>query len=257
MTDKPEHDRDHVTSLARGIAVLEALAGHPRGLTLSETAARTGLSRAGARRFLLTLQALGYVRSQDRRFAATARIVSLANRVSRGLPFHAVAEPAMRGLSAEFGESCSAAVLDGTEIVYVARVPGRRIMTVALEVGSRLPAWCTSMGRVLLAALPDDELDRRLAAIRTIRFTPSTITDRDELRRAILKVRAQGFAVSDEELEQGLRSIAVPVRDGEGHTVAAMNVATVPDRFAVAEMTARILPALRLAAGEIEAQLGS
>lgn len=256
MNERIQRNRDHVASLERGLAVLETLCAHPRGLTLSETAALTGLTRAGARRLLLTLKAIGYVSADRRSFVPSPKIVALANRVSRDLPFRAIAETAMARVSAVLGESCSAAVLDGNDIVYVARVAGERILTVALDVGSRLPAWCTAMGRVLLAGLPDAELDRRIAATRPVRLTPSTLTDHRQIHAAIVKARTEGFAISDEELEQGLRSIAVPVRNADGEVFAAINVATVPARFPVEEMVSRILPLLLQAAAEIERQTG-
>ena len=244
--------RDLVGSLAKGLRVIEALAAAPGGLRLTEVAEASRLTRAGARRLLLTLVAEGYARQEGRQFLLTARLLSLARSWLGESTLWTFAEPIMREVSQTLGESCSAAVLEGEDVVYVARVAGRRIMSVSLTVGARLPAYCTSMGRVLLSDLDDAELARffRKASIRA--NTPKTVTDRHAIACLVAEVRRAGYAVVDEELELGLRSIAVPVRGRTGRIVAAINVSTQTARFSCADLREIILPLLRAAAGKIE-----
>ena len=257
MDDSPDDvagrlSRDHVGSLQRGLAVIEVLAANPSGLTLSEAAEMTGLTRAGARRLLLTLVAEGFATLDGRRFQLSPKLLTLVRTWLQGTTLWSYAEPTMRALAAHLEEACSAAVLSGQDIVYVARVPGRRIVSVALHVGARLPAWCTSMGRVLLAGLSEAELAVFLAGLRMEPLTGKTITDPAALAAEIARCRLQGFSLVDEELEIGLRSIAVPVRDRAGRVLAALNVSTQSARFTPAEMEARILPPLTEAARQIE-----
>ncbi|WP_367717966.1 IclR family transcriptional regulator C-terminal domain-containing protein [Nitratireductor sp. GISD-1A_MAKvit] len=244
--------RDLVGSLQKGLGVLEILADAPDGMTLTEVAKEAGLTRAGARRLLLTLVASGYARQEDRRFILSARLLGLARTWMGGATLWRYAEPIMRRISETLGESCSAAVLEGEEVVYVARVAGRRIVSVALNVGTRLPAFCTSMGRVLLSDLDAAELTRFLAQASISAKTERTLTDRAELAEAVAMAGASGYAIVDQELELGLRSIAVPVRDMGGHIVAALNVSTQSARFTCAEMERTILPLLQAGAREIE-----
>ena len=245
-------ERDLVGSLSRGLAVMEILAANPQGLTLTETAERAGLTRAGARRFLLTLVASGYALQEGRTFRLSTRLITIARAWLGGASLWSFAEPFMREVSTRFGEACSAAVLSGEDVVYVARVPGRHILSVALHVGTRLPAFCTSMGRVLLSDLSQAELDAFLARADIRPLTGRTLTDPDALRAAILAAGADGHALVDEELEPGLRSIAVPVRDRTGRAIAAINVSTQSARLSARTMTADVLPALRDAARQIE-----
>jgi IclR family pca regulon transcriptional regulator len=244
--------RDQVGSLTKGLAVMEILAAHPSGLTLTEMAGEAGLTRAGARRLLLTLVAAGHATQNGRRFQLSSKLLALARTWLQGTPLWTFAEPLMRGLSATFNESCSAAILAGEDVVYVARAPSRAILSVTLHVGTRLPAYCTSMGKILLSGLDDEQLATFLKKAVLKPNTPKTITDPTALREAIEKVRRDGFAVADEELELGLRSIAVPIHDGTGGTVAALNVSTQTARFSVAEMKREILPRLKEAAARIE-----
>jgi IclR family transcriptional regulator, pca regulon regulatory protein len=248
----PAAARDHVGSLAKGLAVMEILAGAPSGLTLSEVGERAGLTRAGARRFLLTLVATGYAVQDGRKFALSPRLISIARSWISGASLWTFAEPFMRQVSKELGESCSAAVLAGHDVVYVARVAGIRIVSVALHVGTRLPAYCTAMGRVLLSGKDDDEVARLLGEAPISARTQHTVTDRRELGAMIARARREGFAVADEELELGLRSIAVPIRDRTGQIVAAINVSTQSARASVEEMEKDFLPLLRQAATRIE-----
>ena len=244
--------RDHVGSLDRGLAVLEVLARHPKGMTLTDMASEVGLTRAGARRFLLTLTVTGYATQSGRLFMLSPRLLSVARTWLQGTSLWSYAEPVMREVSAALDESCSAAVLSGGDVVYVARVPGRRILSVALNVGTRLPAWCTSMGRVLLSDLPTAELAEFLARATIEQRTSKSITDRKELAIEIAKAAERGFAIVDEELEIGLRSIAVPIHERSGKIVAAINVSTQSARFSTRAMEQEILPHLRQAAEAIE-----
>jgi IclR family pca regulon transcriptional regulator len=248
--DKPF--RDHVGSLQRGLSVLEALAARPAGLSMTEVAEATGLTRAGARRLLLTLVAEGYAMLDGRTFRLSPKLLVLAGAWLEGTTLWSYAEPMMRELASQLDEACSAALLSGQDIVYVARVPGRRIVSVALHVGARLPAWCTSMGRVLIAGLPEDQRTAFVAAAALEPLTPRSITDRAALAAEIDRCARQGFSLVDEELEIGLRSIAVPIRDRSERVVAALNVSTQSSRFTPAEMERELLPPLRAATRRIE-----
>jgi IclR family pca regulon transcriptional regulator len=245
--------RDLVGSLQKGLDVMAILAAHPAGMTLTEVAGEAGLTRAGARRFLLTLTASGYAQQDGRRFALTPRLLGRARQWLDGTSLWSFAEPHMRHVAAALKEACSAAVLSEEDVVYVARVPGERIMSVALHVGTRLPAYCTSMGRVLLSGQTEDELRRFLDRAEIRKLTEKTVTDREKLFAIICQASADGYALVDEELEIGLRSIAVPIRDRSGRIVAAVNVSTQSARFTVAAMKREILSLLKHAAGQIEA----
>jgi len=246
---------DYVQSLERGLAVIRAFDAEHRELTLSEVARATGLTRAAARRFLLTLVQLGYVHSGGGRFSLRPRVLELGFAYLSSLSLPEVAQPHMEELVATINESSSISVLDGTEIVYVARVPTRRIMSITLAVGTRLPAYATSMGRVLLAALPDAELEERLDRIDVRPLTKRTVKDRDALRRILEVVGRQGYAVVDQELEEGLRSAAVPIRDASGRVVAALNVSVHASRASMHALRTDFLrPALKAAEG-IEGEL--
>jgi len=249
----PSHDRDRVGALEKGLGVLEILAAHPDGMTLSEMAEATSLTRAGARRFLLTLVASGYALQEGRIFRLSPRLLSVARTWIGGASLWSFATPFMREVSAALNESCSAAVLADLDVVYVARVGSTRILSVALHVGTRLPAWCTSMGRVLAAGLPDEAIDDFARRSRPSALTPKSITDPVRLAAAVRTARSDGHALVDEELEIGLRSIAVPVRDRSGQTVAAINVSTQAARHTADDMRRDMLPVLRRAADRIEA----
>jgi IclR family pca regulon transcriptional regulator len=244
-----------VQSLERGLSVIRAFDGEHRELALSDVARATGLTRAAARRFLLTLVELGYVHFEAGRFSLRPRVLELGFAYLSSLSLPEVAQPHMEALVAKINESSSISVLDDTDVVYVARVPTRRIMSITLAVGARLPAYPTSMGRVLLAALPEPDLEDRLARIDVRPLTPRTVKDRAGLRRVIDQVRKQGYAVVDQELEQGLRSAAVPIHDASGAVVAALNVSVHASRATVAELRARFLPPAREAAASIDAEL--
>lgn len=219
----PQAGDQYVQSLARGLAVIRAFdTDHPL-MTLTEVAARTELTRATARRFLHTLVELGYVRTDGKTFALTAKVLQLGYAYLSGLSLPQLAQPHLEELSLKLGESTSAAVLDGTDIAYIARVTTRRIMNVGITVGTRFPAYATSMGRVLLAALPPAELKAYLATAEIKPLTPRSLGTVPELLAVLEKVRAQGWCLLDQELELGLMSVAAPVHDGP-KVVAAVNV---------------------------------
>ncbi|MDE0255323.1 MAG: helix-turn-helix domain-containing protein, partial [Rhodospirillaceae bacterium] len=232
----PAADRERVRSLARGLAVIQAFGPERPSMTLTEVSAATGMTRAAARRFLLTLEDLGFVASDGKHFSLTPQILRLGYAYLSSMSWWHIAQPFMEQVAHTVQESCSAAVLDGDEIVYVARVPATRIMAVNLSIGTRLPAYCTSLGRVLLAHRPPDWLDGYLARTTLEKRAPRTITDPDRLRAEVDKVRAQGFSMVDEELEPGVRSIAVPLFDRTGACIAALNIGGAAARTPVQRM---------------------
>jgi IclR family transcriptional regulator, pca regulon regulatory protein len=253
--DKPAQSSDFVQSLERGLAVIRAFDAEHRELALSEVARSTGLTRAAARRFLLTLVKLGYVNLSQGRFSLRPRVLELGYAYLSSLSLPEVAMPHMERLVAQVNESCSISVLDDTDVVYVARVPTRRIMSITLAIGTRLPAFVTSMGRVLLAGLPEAELDERLARIELTPLTARTVTDKDALREIIATVRRQGYAATDQELEEGLRSLAVPLRGASGAVTAALNVSVHASRASMAAMRREFLPLALGTAAAIEEDL--
>lgn len=251
------HGRQFVQSLERGLDVIRALSLPGPGRTLSEVARDTGLTRASARRFLLTLEELGYVRSGDRRFALTPRVLELGFAFLSSLTLPQIAQPHLRELVEQVHESSSVSVLDGAEIVYVAREPTQRIMTVLISVGTRFPAHATSMGRVLLAGLDDARLDSFLETVELNALTAATVTDPARLRKELSRVRNQGWALVDQELEDGLRSVAVPIRDPAGEVVAAMNLSTHVSRRTADAIREHLLPPLLDAALRVERDLAA
>jgi IclR family transcriptional regulator, pca regulon regulatory protein len=246
---------DFVQSLDRGLAVIRAFGPDRERLSLSDVANATGLSRAAARRFLLTLVSLGYVRSHGRLFSLRPRVLELGYAYLSGLALPDIAAPHMEELVARLHESSSISVLDGQQIVYVVRVPTKRIMTVAISVGTRLPAAATSMGRVLLADLDAAELDRFLAEVKLDSYTSKTVTDPDELRDILAEVARQGYAIVDQELEEGLRSVAAPIRGATELGTAAINVSAHANRVSMAALRGEILPVLLETAAQIETDL--
>jgi IclR family transcriptional regulator, pca regulon regulatory protein len=244
-------DKEFMTTLAKGLTVLGAFGRQRPTMTLSEAAQVAELSRATARRVLRTLSILGYVEQHGRNFSLSPRILDLGfaylssqNWIDRALPL-------MRELSERLGESCSAAILQGNDIVYVARVPARRIMSATLSVGSRLPALHTALGRVLFGFLDDAEIWRRLKSQRIEAYTPQSIIDLQALFDRIRADREQGFAIVDEELELGLRALAVPVLDRAGQALGAINLSTHSTRTTRNEMRDRFLPELNRIAEQI------
>lgn len=224
-------------------------------LTLSEVARTAGMTRATARRFLLTLADLGYVRFDGRLFRLTPKVLELGYAYLSGLSLPDVAEPHLEQLARRTHESSSVCVLDGRDIVYVARVATSRIMTVDIKIGTRFPAYATSMGRVLLAGLAPQELDDYVANLRICRLTERTVADVDELRAVLDTVREQGWALVDQELEAGLRSLAVPVHDSDGSVIAAANISMHANRVSAERARTEFLPLLRSAVADIERDL--
>lgn len=257
MDPAPAPGDSYVQSFARGLQVIRSFSAEAAQQTLSEVAARSGLTRAGARRILLTLQTLGYVESDGRLFHLTPRILELGFAYLSSQPLWNLAGPDMQALSARVGEPCSAAVLEGSDIVYVLRVPTHKIMSISLGVGSRLPAYCTSMGRMLLAGLPDDEAARRLQASDRQALTRRTATDVDELMARVREARSQGWCLVNQELEEGLISLAAPLTDRSGRTVAALNISGQANRTPASIMQRDMLPALREAAVRISELLAA
>ena len=238
----------YVQSFARGLEVIRSFSASAPLQTLSEVASKTGLTRAGARRILLTLQTLGYVASDGKYFELTPRILDLGFAYLSSQPLWNLATPLLETLAEAVQESCSAGVLDGLDIVYVARVHTHKIMSTNLGVGSRLPAFWTSMGRMLLAGLPDDQLQALMAIRPREAFTRYTLLEDADLLAAIDQVRHQGWALINQELEEGLISMAAPVLNAQGQVVAAINVSGQANRTNPEEMQARILPPLLRAA---------
>jgi len=248
-TEKPSDS--YVQSFARGLSVIRAFNAQHPAQTLTEIAQASGLTRAGARRILLTLAGLGYVQADGRLFRLTPKILDLGFAYLTSMPFWNLAEPIMEALSQSVHESCSISVLDGTEVVYVLRVPARKIMTINLSIGSRLPAYCSSMGRVLLAGLDEAELDRVLRASDLRQRTRRTVTDIDALKTLIAGIRARGWAQNDQELEEGLVSVAAPIRNRSGQVIAAINISGQANRTSAQEMVERFLPPLLEASEKI------
>jgi IclR family transcriptional regulator, pca regulon regulatory protein len=257
MSDTQPRNPDYVQSLERGLAVIRAFDAEHRHLALSDVARVTGLTRAATRRFLLTLVELGYVRLTDGRFSLRPRILELGYAYMSSLSLPEVAQPHMETLVTKVNESSSISVLDDLEVVYVVRVPTRRIMSITLTVGTRLPAFATSMGRVLLAGLTDAELEERLQRIELRPLTARTVDTTDALREILAGVRKQGYAAVDQELEEGLRSLAVPIRNGSGEVVAALNVSVHASRASMAVLRRDFLPHARDTVAAIEADLRS
>lgn len=251
----PPRSGEFVQSLERGLAVIQAFSGDHPDMTLAEVARQTGLTRATARRLLFTLCELGYARSDGKRFSLTPRVLDIGYAYLSSLDLTGIAQPEMEVLVERTHESSSVAVLDGSDIVYVVRVPTKRIMTISLGLGSRLPAYAASMGRVLLAGLPPDELDAYLGSTPLEALTARTITDEARLRQELDTVGRQGWALVDQELEDGIRSIAAPLRDNRGRVVAALNVSSHAGRVNLAVLRDQFLPAVLETAAKINERL--
>jgi IclR family transcriptional regulator, pca regulon regulatory protein len=245
-------DPNFMTSLARGLAVIQAFSQRRHHLTISQVSTTTGLSRAAVRRCLYTLSKLGFAGSDDNRhFFLRPRILALGHSYISSMPLATAAQPVLEHISHLLHESCSIATLDGVEIVYIARANVTRIMSIDLGVGSRLPAFCTSMGRAILANLPPEELESVLARIEFKRYTERTITNPAKLTQALRQIRRDGYSIIDQELEHGLRSMAVPIQNPTGKVVAALNIGAHAQRVSIQEMQTKFLPHLRAAAQEL------
>jgi IclR family pca regulon transcriptional regulator len=250
--DQYSGDPNFMASLARGLVVIEAFTPQTPQMTISQLSLRTGLSRAAVRRCLYTLVKLGFAGADEsQRYSLRPKMLTLANTYTASSTLANAAQPILERMSAVYGESFSVATLDGEQIVYIARTTVTRVMSVDLHIGSRLPAFCTSMGRVLLAYLPPDQLESYLARVVLTQYTPRTINSVDKLRLALRNVRRNGYALCDQEYEIGLRSIAVPVYAGNGRVVAVVNLSGHAPRMPMLEMQTRFLPPLRAAAAEL------
>lgn len=247
----PTRDRDFVQSLERGIAVIRSFSADRPQQTLSDVARETGLTRATARRLLLTLEQLGYVRSDGKSFELTARVLDIGYSYVASLNISDIAQPFLEQFSEAVRESSSVSVLQDTDIVYVARVPTKRIMTVSIGLGSRFPAYQTSMGRALLAELDEDEVRDVFERSDRSRVTDRTVTTAEELLRTLETVRTDGYALVDQELEIGVRSVAAPLRNGTDNAIAAINVSTHVGRTSLEEIRADFVPQLLSTAGAI------
>jgi IclR family pca regulon transcriptional regulator len=246
---------DFIESLDRGLRVLELFGGGQHPMTLSDLAKAAGLPRATARRILFTLGRAGFVESDGKHFRLTPRVLVLASGYLASNHVVSVLQPALDRLSSEAQEISSMAILDGNDAVFIARASPTRIFSAGIDVGYRLPAFCTSVGRILLSRLPDDELAAAIDAMDLAPMTPFTVTDKKRLLKAIITDREQGYSLVDREAEPGFRSISVPVRRYDGTIVAAINMGAHVDRVSAAEMIERFLPRLRTAAASVKSML--
>ncbi|MEZ2584689.1 IclR family transcriptional regulator domain-containing protein [Kluyvera intermedia] len=251
-TDPFKGDPNYMASLARGLEVIQAFTPQRRVLSISQISQKTGIPRAAVRRCLYTLGKLGFVYAEDgKNFQLRPRILALGHAWLASTPLARSAQPVLKHLSEMLNESCSIATLDGDDILYIARASSSRIMTIDLDIGSRLPAWSTSMGRVLLSHQPEEKLNDMLARVTMIRYTPQTISSVSKLRSELKTVREQGYALNDQELEMGLRSLAVPLFNTQGQVEAALNVGVHAGQVSAAELLERVLPELQKAATEL------
>ena len=245
-------DPNFMTSLARGLAVIQAFTQRKRQLTVSQISSETGFSRAAVRRCLYTLTKLAFAGSDDgQHYYLRPRVLALGHSYISSMPLAAAAQPILERVSHNLHESCSIATLDGLDIVYIARANVTRIMSIDLVVGSRLPAFCTSMGRVLLADLPPEKLEEFLARAEFKRYTERTVVSAEKLRQVLRMIHRNGYSMVDQELELGLRSMAVPIQDPSGRVVAALNVGAHAQRVSTQDMQIKFLPELRAAAQEL------
>jgi IclR family transcriptional regulator, pca regulon regulatory protein len=248
-------DANFMTSLARGLAVIAAFTDRRRHPTIADLSRRTGIPRASVRRCLYTLEKLGYVASDANTFSLLPKILNLGHAYLGSSSIAVSAQPFLDRVSESVGESCSLAVLERDDILYLARSVTSRILSVSLNVGSRLPAYCTSIGRVLLAHLPEQELNAYVRRTRLVAYTDRTVASAADLRQALEAVRRHDYAIADQEIEIGIRSIAVPVRNRQGTVVAGMNVLTQSFRMNARDMKTRVLPHLQSAALDLGAAL--
>lgn len=250
------NDRDFIRSIERGFTVLAAFDGHRPHPTLTEVADATELSRPAVRRILLTLQRLGYVEGDGGRWRLTPRVLSLGRHFSASHTLTEAAQPHLLDLAERTGESASLGVLDGTDVVYAARVPVRRIMSINVSVGTRVPAYATSMGRALLAWESPAAVDRVIAGSDFAPLGPATLTDPDALRGALESVREHGYSLTSDELERGLITLAAPVRDSSGVSVGALASSTSTGRASVEEFRSQVAPLITESASRLSTQMG-
>jgi IclR family pca regulon transcriptional regulator len=245
-------DPNFMTSLARGLIVIQAFTQQSPQMTISQLSIKTGLSRAAVRRCLYTLTKLGFAGAEDgSRYSLRPRMLALSHTYTASNTLSSAAQPILERMSSALRESFSVATLDGEDIVYIARTSVSRVMSVDLHIGSRLPAYCTSMGRILLAHLPSDQLESYLSKVVLTPYTTRTVNSIEKLRQHLRNVRRSGYAVCDQEFEVGLRSLAVPVYSSSGRVVATINLSGNAPRMSVLDMQTRFLPHLRNAASEL------
>lgn len=248
-------DPSFMTSLARGLAVVKAFSDLRRAMTIAQLSHKTGIPRAAVRRCLYTLKQLGYADSEANNFYLKPKILSLGYSYLSSTPLTIAAQPCLNQLSRMLNETSSLAVLESDEVLFISRSQTSRVLSVALSAGSRLPAYCTSLGRVLLAGLSDAELDGYFARVKLVAYTDRTVVSEAQLREILADVRHKGYSVVEEELEIGLRSIAVPVRGASGATMAALNVGAQATRITRTQVEQTFLPALLNAASELSVLL--
>jgi IclR family pca regulon transcriptional regulator len=245
-------DPNFMTSLARGLIVIQAFTQQSPQMTISQLSIKTGLSRAAVRRCLYTLTKLGFAGAEDgSRYSLRPRMLTLSHTYTSSNTLSSAAQPILERMSSALRESFSVATLDGEDIVYIARTTVSRVMAVDLHIGSRLPAYCTSMGRVLLAYLPTDQLESYLAKVVLTPYTTRTVNSIEKLRLHLRNIRRSGYAICDQEYEVGLRSLAVPVYAPSGRAVATINLSGNAQRMTAMDMQTRFLPHLRNAANEL------
>ncbi|MGE3680006.1 MAG: IclR family transcriptional regulator C-terminal domain-containing protein [Burkholderiales bacterium] len=247
--------RHFIGAFAKGLAVIRAFGERANVLTLSEVAERTGLTRAGARRYLLTLQELGYAGQDGRHFYLAPKVLSLGYAYLSSMPLWSFSEPILERLVEDIGETCSLSVLDDTEIVYVLRIPVHRILNAGVTVGSRLPAYCNSMGRVLLGSLNEAQLESYFARAELRPFTSRTVTDPAKLRRIIAADRAKSYSWVFGEMQEHTAGLSVPVLDQRGKVLAALNVSVNRSGIEEKTLTAKLLPRMRRAADQMAASV--
>jgi IclR family transcriptional regulator, pca regulon regulatory protein len=251
----PAEQPDFVTALARGLAVIRAFGTQPKRMSLTEIARQVNLPRATVRRSLITLETLGYVESDGKTFMLTPQVLSLGHSYLASMPVTRAVQPRLERMSAQFNEVSSAGILDHDDTVFLARVPVRRVSRERMPTGGRMPAYCTSLGRVLLAAQPDAVIDEYLARIEPHAYTPRTLIHPAKIRDAIMAARRTAYSIVEEELDAGVVAISVPIKDAHDRTIAALGVTSHIDRTTPEQMIERFLPFMREAANEIRAEL--
>ncbi|MGH3519961.1 MAG: IclR family transcriptional regulator domain-containing protein [Haloechinothrix sp.] len=254
---KSTDEKDYVQSLERGLSVILAFSNHHPQLSLAKLSELTGLSRPTVRRIVLTLNKLGYVRTEGRLYSLTPHVLALGNAYLSSLNLTEVAQPYMEEVTKVTGHTCSLAALDGEDAVFLTRVPSRQVMRHTLTTGTRLPAFATSMGRMLLAGLPDHAVEDFLQHEPFPQFTAQTVTNPKRLREIIREVRSQGWALVDQEFEEGVRSFSAPILDSGGRVIATLSMSVPASSVGIEEIHTEILPVVIEAAHEISKQLGA
>jgi IclR family pca regulon transcriptional regulator len=253
-----EDAKNFITSLSRGLSLLSMLAESPHPLNLTELSKRLHLSTSTVQRLTYTLQCLGYVdrENETKKFRIGPKTITMSLRAMRNLNLRNVAFPLLEKTSKEIGETVNLAILDGVEIVYLERIKTQQILNINLEIGSRLPAFCTSMGKVMLAYLPEDRLEELLNRMKLSPLTPKTITRKEDIKKELKKVRMRGFATNNEELAAGLRSVAAPIRNVRGEVIAAVNIAVPSIRVSQKKLETTLAQKVMETAQQISSNLG-